>query len=319
MNQKEDSRRVSAFSLVELLVVIAIIAILSSLLLPTLNRAKEISRKIACVNNERQIGIAWELYTVDYDGYCPPLAQQNYSRPEWADIVYQTIFNVAWADALSILYLSQDTNLWQCPQNRMPHHRYIDLYAERYPRDANIIRQRWNFSYGLNARGKRHRSLIFGREAPWYGMSAPGTVSGDFIFSRQKLFGARYDSIRISRFAAPSKTISVMDSSPYGLSYNTGILRFTSGYNWSVLESGESRTTTSTRHRGEANVLFANGHVGSESMTELYHPASENMKRWNYNHRDHGYRQTTHWEAGGSWKAPEPWDELLKKRYPDIR
>ena len=108
-----------------------------------------------------------------------------------------------------------------------------------------------------------------------------------------------------------------MDSSPYGLSSNTGILRFTYGELWHVLAGDHFKT--SPRHRGVANVLFADGHVGSENMTELYHPASENMKRWNYDHRDHGYWQTTHWEAGGSWKAHEPWDELLKKRYPDIR
>jgi len=59
------------FTLVELLVVIAIIAILASLLLPGMARAKESSRKAACISNLRQVGIAVHAYSSDYDGRIP--------------------------------------------------------------------------------------------------------------------------------------------------------------------------------------------------------------------------------------------------------
>ena len=57
------SRR--GFTLIELLVVIAIIAILAALLLPSLARAKESARAVICINNQKQLHLAWHLYGDD--------------------------------------------------------------------------------------------------------------------------------------------------------------------------------------------------------------------------------------------------------------
>ena len=105
----------AGFSLVELLIVLAVIAILASLLLPALSRAKDNARRIACVSNLRQMGMAFSVYRDENDGRFPDrrdLKKDLGYRPwsEWPPSDPRT----GWA-AVVLAHELQDPHVWRCP------------------------------------------------------------------------------------------------------------------------------------------------------------------------------------------------------------
>lgn len=100
------------FTLIELLVVIAIISLLVSILLPSLSRAKELARNMACMSQERNICLAMQMYASDNNGNWLPfgtLAHPVYGQAGWETYV---------AELMSIGTSGKETNssgVFTCP------------------------------------------------------------------------------------------------------------------------------------------------------------------------------------------------------------
>lgn len=70
-------KRSFGFTLIELLTVISIVAVLATILLPALNKAREKSKSVKCLSNLKQMGSALIMYTCDHNEYLPTVQQEN--------------------------------------------------------------------------------------------------------------------------------------------------------------------------------------------------------------------------------------------------
>ena len=229
------------FTLVELLVVMSIISLLLSVLLPSLRRVRQQGQAVVCINNIKQLGLAFMLYGQEYNGYTMPARVDQTKIYWWGEVTNDGIDHkagVIWPYLKSEL---GEKSVFECPSQPFGSYK---LQGAPPGEESN---SKWITStYGYNGYFLcPSQSSWFGLTdltGPWQKIANINTPAMVLVFADTMIDLGPTSGIQNNFSLDP----------PYKYSYTNG---------WVKNQS----PTTCFRHNNKANAIFVDGH--SESMT----------------------------------------------------
>ncbi len=230
-----------AFTLIELLVVMAIIAILASLLLPSLARAASVARQSSCLSNVRQIGLAYQGFLADNSDHFPAYVTER-TAPAGTPDTPEARAPYSYRQQL-IAYIGAGTNIFGCP--------VAPKWAAPQP-------GAWfNTDYGNN---HNEANLPGASQQAWY-LEHP-----DFGFN---------ETVTVSALRRPSDFIMLGDA---GRSDGTASRGGMYPQPWAFDISSQARMLG--RHpKGTANITYADGHASGSLTNRTWRTEQDNNWR----------------------------------------
>lgn len=225
-NKRNKSKRQTKFTLIELLAVIAVIAILASMLLPALINARERGHQIKCSGNQKQLGLAVNMYLDDYQEYFP-IGIYTISGACWS-----------WTDQLAPYCGTKFKSAKESYESIGTHNNYSQV-AKYY---KIFLCPKKNMTWNEYTTG-------------WWNYVGNYTTNSDIM---PRYPTGTYD-------AAPKKTVHLKFPSANGLLWDGKRAVSGSAYGpRASTESAIGITSTPDyRHGSNINILFADGHVKS--------------------------------------------------------
>ena len=255
-------RKPRAFTLVELLVVIGIIALLVSILLPSLAAARRSSNSVKCLSNLRQLGNAFAMYANENKGVWP-VAADDVLGHRWADMVAQYVANGQFNTSTDIDQIRLNSVLWGCPE-------WYKTMEYSTTRTADKVRP----GYGMNMYNSYYED--------------PGLKVVPYIYAPGDPNFKKGAYLRQVQWTHPAERGLLADSITHVIDIPTTFDRTNPifPYNYNMFSTGNIPANTfyvdSSRHlkpgiskdqaysqRG-INMLFCDGHAGPVSPPEAW-------------------------------------------------
>jgi prepilin-type N-terminal cleavage/methylation domain-containing protein/prepilin-type processing-associated H-X9-DG protein len=241
-------RRRRGFTLVELLVVIGIIALLISILLPALSKAKEASRVAKCLSNLRQLGMASASYTAENKGYLVPadvLDPALTSEPNgrvWSDTWVTILVGLKYLQYPSNvdpLVPPSDDNVFHCPSGVLERSS-ITAVITGTPVSRQDAQGAMGYLNEASSKGVQPGLRVYS----WYGINATAASTGPLEEPCRRVSG-RDGFVKMSQINRSSEMVFVFD----------GILGL------HVQRTNANRLNARHNRQTATNILFFDGHA----------------------------------------------------------